>query len=113
LVAPDCVCHVATTGFRIEGIDQYRKYVATWHGLFGDSGIVVADQVAEADRVATRWTTQIAPNDDGAAPRTAIVTAFYRLANGKIAEIWAGWDILDTADFDVEPDALDQMTLSI
>ena len=55
LMAADCVCHIATDGIAINGAEEYRAHVAARQGIFGDTGVHVADQVAEGDRVATRW----------------------------------------------------------
>jgi predicted ester cyclase len=114
LMAADCVCHVATDGVTINGAEEYRAHVAARQGIFGDTGVTVADQVAEGDRVATRWTTLIvdAEHGDGAPPEMAIVMAFHRLVDGKIVESWATWDIRETAQLDAEPDALDRLSLN-
>jgi predicted ester cyclase len=115
LVAPDCICHAASAGFRLEGIDQYRQFVATYQALLGDSGITIDDQLAEGDRVATRWTTSIRlPSDaDTAAPQPASVMAIYRLAGGKVVESWSSWDVMVAGDLAAEHDALDSLTIDI
>ena len=114
LMTADCVCHVASEGVTIIGAEAYRAHVAARHGIFGDTGVQIADQVAEGDRVATRWSTRIedAEQGPGSAPQMAIVMAFHRLVDGKIVESWATWDIRETAQLDAEPDALDRLSLN-
>lgn len=115
LVAADCIGHAGSVGFRLEGIDQYRQFVATYQALLGDSGITIEDQLAEGDRVATRWTTSIRlpANADTTAPQPASVMAIHRLTGGKIVEIWSSWDVMAAEDLAAEHDALDRLTLDI
>jgi predicted ester cyclase len=60
--------------------------------------VTVEDQIAEGDRVATRWTTRGADtgklNDFPATGKVATVTGIWldRLASGKIAEAWTNYD---------------------
>ncbi|MEE4160910.1 MAG: ester cyclase [Woeseiaceae bacterium] len=115
VLARDCISHAATAGFRLKGIDQYRQFVATYQALLGDAGITIEDQLAEGDRVATRWTTTIRlPMEaDAIAPQPASVIAFHRLAGGKIVETWSSWDVMVAEDLAAEHDVLDSLTLDI
>jgi predicted ester cyclase len=77
--------------------------------------VTIEDQLAEGDRVATRWTTSIRLPDDAdtAAPQPASVMGFHRLAEGKVVEIWSSWDVMAADDLAAEPDAMDRLTLNI
>ena len=67
---------------------------------FPDFRFTVEDQLAEGDRVATRWTWQGTHSGEfmGAAPTGKEVKltgmTIHRLRNGKIQEGWFNWDFL-------------------
>ncbi|HEU5101595.1 MAG TPA: ester cyclase [Roseiflexaceae bacterium] len=69
-------------------------------GGFRDWNIVIEDQIAEVDRVATRWTASATntgpvmgmPPTGKVARVTGVNVA--RLADGKIAESWFNFDML-------------------
>ena len=73
-----------------------QKYVAG----FPDGSITVDDQIAEGDRVATRWTGRGTQTGEvaGIAPTGKEVTVsgvtISRLEGGKVVEEWATWDTL-------------------
>jgi len=79
------------------GIEGIEWVVTTLHRAHPDLRFVIDDMVAEADRVAVRWTlrgTNTGPMF-GNAPsgeqveQSAVV--IFRIENGKIAERWAGF----------------------
>jgi steroid delta-isomerase-like uncharacterized protein len=77
------------------------KLVATmFGGAFSNWDITINDQIAEGDRVATRWTaraTHTGPLQGLPATfRTATVTGcnVARFVNGQVAESWFNFDML-------------------
>jgi steroid delta-isomerase-like uncharacterized protein len=77
--------------------EDYKRWVTESHSLFPDLQIIGEDQVAEADKVATRWTFHGTNNGDfetpAPLPATGKQVAFtgmniYRFAGGKIVEEW-------------------------
>ena len=56
LLAPDYVDHDPTLPEDVHGPEGFKEYVATYRSAFPDLHIQIEDQIAEGDRVATRWT---------------------------------------------------------
>ena len=71
-----------------------------YHGVFPDAQITVEDQIAEGDRVVTRWTERgthqgefmsVPPSEN----RIEIAgITINRFSGGKIAETWTNYDAL-------------------
>jgi predicted ester cyclase len=61
--------------------------------LFPDLHIAVQDQVAERDRVATRWTGSMTHAATGNAVMITGIT-IDRFENGRIVEAWRSMDML-------------------
>jgi steroid delta-isomerase-like uncharacterized protein len=93
--ATDCVVHLAGDVVRREG---YKQLVSKFFAAFPDLHVTVEDQIAEGDRVATRWTTRGTETGklDGIGPtnRPATVTGICidRIASGRIVETWINYD---------------------
>ena len=71
-----------------------------FRGAFPDTRITIEDQVAEGDRVVTRWTARGTHQGDlmgippsGASGEIGGVT-INRISGGKIAETWGSYDLL-------------------
>jgi predicted ester cyclase len=93
--APDCyaedfVDHVNRLEFR--GLDGVRRSTALYQKLFDDLRIEVVDQVAEADRIASRWVMR-GSNRGREVKLTGITIS--RLRDGRIVEDWSATDGLD------------------
>jgi predicted ester cyclase len=79
------------------GAEGIAYVVSTLHAAWRDPRFSVDDLVAEADRVAIRWTLRGIsigpmfgrPPSGGPAEQAAI--ALFRIAGGKIVERWAGF----------------------
>lgn len=100
LYAPDYVGHEPTTPEDIRGIEGARQFAAEFREAFPDLRITVEDQVAEGDRVATRFTSRgthqgelegIAPTGNRVEVTGLVIS---RIAGGKIAEDWTYYDAL-------------------
>jgi len=82
------------------GLEPLKQFVVTWRAAFPDSRLRIDEQVAEDNRVATRWTFTGTHqgNFRGLAPtgRAINFTAmyFYRFDGGKVVEIHAMVNLL-------------------
>ena len=98
--APDFVGHDPTTA-DIRGVEGAKQFAATMRSAFPDLTCTVEDQVAEGDKVVTRWsargTHQGDTEDLGLATgnRMEITgVAIERFSDGKVAESWDHYDAL-------------------
>jgi predicted ester cyclase len=57
LIDPNWVQHDPATPEELRRIEGARQLVKVYRGAFPDVHITVEDQVAEGDKVVTRWTT--------------------------------------------------------
>jgi steroid delta-isomerase-like uncharacterized protein len=100
IYGPDYVGHDPTEPEEIRGLEAARQYAATFRQAFPDVQATVEDQVAEGDRVATRFTARGTPQREleGIAPtgnRVEIAgIVISRIAGEKIAEDWVNYDAL-------------------
>jgi predicted SnoaL-like aldol condensation-catalyzing enzyme len=85
----DYVAHIAHTPEAIRGVEAFKQFVALFHALYPDLQFTVEDQIAEGDKVATRWTAR-SPNI-GADVAVAGIS-IHRLADGRFVESWDNWD---------------------
>jgi predicted ester cyclase len=99
VVAPDFVGHQPGGG-TIAGRAAYKEFVANFHKGLPDFRVTVEDQIAEGDRVVTRWSARGTHLGTylGRAPTgkeiliTGTTTA--RFVDGKHVEHWSNWDAL-------------------
>ena len=81
----------------VHGPEGIKRYVNAYRAAFPDLGITVEDQLAEADKVVTRWTVRGTHSGEflGLAPTGDVVTVsgyeFYRIVSGMIDESWVGY----------------------
>jgi steroid delta-isomerase-like uncharacterized protein len=84
----------------IRSLDEYKNGMAKFHAAFPDARYTVEAQIAESDKVVVRWTLRAtqATEYQGHPPngKTMTVTgmSIFRLADGKIQEIWVNMDRL-------------------
>ena len=87
LVAPDYVLHAYSEdeeyGSGAEGLKQLISSSRAW---LPEAQITIEDQIAEGDKVVTRYTTQVTP--------TATTKGIWidRIAGEKVVEAWVDWD---------------------
>ncbi|MBA2256266.1 MAG: ester cyclase [Thermoleophilaceae bacterium] len=95
IYAPDFVDHdPATPDEMRRGPDGVKQQAAMYGGAFPDIQMTVEDQVAEGDKVVTRWSahgTHLGVPGSGNQV-TVIGITIARLADGKIQEEWTNWD---------------------
>ncbi len=99
IYAPDYVDHEPTTG-NIRGIEGAKQFAVAYREAFPDLETTREDQVAEGDKVVSRFTVSGTHRGEimGAAPTGKLVThtghQTDRISGGKIVESWTNWDAL-------------------
>ncbi len=96
LVAAENIDHDPMPG-QPGGVEGIEYVVSTLYTAYPDLRFTVDDLVAEADRVAVRWTMRgtntgpmlAQPPSGQSVHQTAVV--IFRIADGKITERWAGF----------------------
>jgi predicted ester cyclase len=100
LVAPDYVGHNPPNREPNVGPQGFREFVETYRSAFPDGRITVDAQLADGDRVVSRWTAQGTHRGKlmGIAPTGREVTThgitISRISAGKVVESWSNWDAL-------------------
>jgi len=100
LVAGDYLGHSSTPEAETHGREGYRQFYTGLRQAFPDLQVTVEDQIAEGDRVVTRWTAhgthegefQGIPPTGNQGAITGITID--RIANGKVVECWTNTDNL-------------------
>jgi predicted ester cyclase len=86
----DFVDHVGRLEYR--GLDGVRRSTALYRTLFDDLAFEVVDQVAEGDRVASRW---LLTGSNRERPIRLWGITISRLRGGRIVEDWSAFDGLE------------------
>ena len=82
----------------LRGPDGFKEFVSAYREAYPDVRITVNDQIAEGDKVATRWTGRGKHDGElmGISPTGKQVTVsgltFSRLENGTVIEEYTNWD---------------------
>jgi steroid delta-isomerase-like uncharacterized protein len=100
VLSPDVVFHGTAGDGELRGIDAVKRFVAGYRLAFPEACSTVEDQVAEGDKVVTRWRArgthrgQLGPL--AATGRDFVMDgiSIERIAGGKIAEVWVARDEL-------------------
>ena len=100
IYAPNYVGHDSTSG-DIRGIEGAKQFAATFRQAFPDLQPTVEDQVAEGDKVVTRFSargTHQGETEEFGSPTGNRVEVtgitIERFADGKVAESWDHYDAL-------------------
>ncbi len=98
LLHPNYILREPSAEADVVGHEAVRHFIQTYRQAFPDLHFAIADMLAEADRVATRWLvtgTQQGPLK-GLEPRGQAIAvtgiSIIRIADDKLAEDWANWD---------------------
>jgi steroid delta-isomerase-like uncharacterized protein len=84
----------------IHGSEEARQFVTTFFNAFPDINVTVEDEIAEGDKVVTRWTMRGTHQGDlmGIAPTERQIEfegiTIHRIEGDKIAEEWERYDML-------------------
>src|SRR5215204_139671 len=100
LFAPDYVGHNPASPEDTRGPEGVEEFASMFRSAFPDVHLSVEDQVAEGDKVVTRWIASGTHQGDlmGIAPTgkrvTVAGTSVERVVDGKIEETWDNYDAL-------------------
>ena len=100
VVASDYLGHSSTPADETHGREGYKRFYATLREAFPDFRVTVEDQIAEGDKVVTRWTARGTHQGEfqGMPPtgKHGAITGITidRIANGKVVECWTNADDL-------------------
>lgn len=100
IMAPDFVEHDPNMPEDLHGPEAFEGYVSAYRSAFPDLHIAVEDQVAEGDKVATRWTGTGTHDGEltGISPTGRRIDVagidISRISGGKIAESWSNYDVM-------------------
>ncbi len=100
LADPDFVVHDPSSEAGQVGAEGVKESIAWSHSAFPDLRVTIEDQVAEGDKVATRWRVRGTHQGEmmGAAPTgnqvTFTGTQTDYISGGKMVESWSNWDTL-------------------
>lgn len=78
----------------VTGIADFRKLVAALRSAFPDLNFTLQDEVAEGNKVATRWVMR---GTQGTRKVDVSGMDIFLIENGKIREIWVNMDTLAQA----------------
>jgi steroid delta-isomerase-like uncharacterized protein len=104
---PDAIDELYTPNFvwhepdeDIQGPEEARRFLGMYLSAFPDMRVSVEDEIAEGDKVVTRWTIRgthrgelmgMAPTDEQVEIKGITI---HRIEGGKIAEEWERYDNL-------------------
>jgi steroid delta-isomerase-like uncharacterized protein len=101
LVAPDYIGHPSGPDETVRGPEGVKEYVGRLRQGIPDLTMTIEDQLADGDKVTTRWTAHGTHDGElmGLDPtgRSATVTGItiQRIQDGRqIVEGWTNWDML-------------------
>ena len=100
LVAPDVVHHDPYDPNAAAGLEGLKRTIELNRAAFPDLRIEIEDQVAEDDKVVTRWTATMTHRGElgGVPPSgnrvTLAGTTIERFEAGKVVEAWRNMDTL-------------------
>jgi steroid delta-isomerase-like uncharacterized protein len=98
--APDYVLHDPSVPEDVRGVQGVKRFASMYLRAFPDLRFTVEDQVAEGEKVATRWTSSATHLGElmGIPPtgnRTGVSgITISRVSEGRLAEDWNIWDTL-------------------
>jgi steroid delta-isomerase-like uncharacterized protein len=94
VTAGDIVVHSSMPGDELHGPEGIKQFYATLRAAFPDIHFTIEDQIAERDRVVTRWSARATHTGEywGMPPtgKQYVVTGIDidRIADGKVVECW-------------------------
>lgn len=100
LVASDYVGHDPSLPEDVHGPAGVRELIAGYRAAFPDIQVTIEDQIADGDRVVTRWRAtgthkgELMGMPATGKQATVMGITIDRIADGRIAESWDNWDTL-------------------
>ncbi|HOW75844.1 MAG TPA: ester cyclase [Candidatus Competibacteraceae bacterium] len=101
IIDPHYVGHIAALPDTVRGVETFKQVVMLYHLSAPDIRFEIQDQLAEGDKVATRWIAHGTHQGEfmGIAPsgqRMSVTgMSFHRIENDRIQESWDDWDALN------------------
>ena len=97
IFADSYVAHIADIPSPINSADEFKQFVALFRALSPGICFTIEDQVAEGDKVATRWSARLQNSGNPAAESAdegTLVTgmSMHKMTDGKLVESWDNWD---------------------
>jgi len=101
IYAPDYVGHDPTLPEDVHGAEAARQFATTYRSAFPDLTCTIEDQIAEGDKVATRFsaygthqgeTEELGPPTGNRVEITGV--SIERFSEGKVVEAWDNFDAL-------------------
>ena len=99
IFATDYIFHDPVAG-EVRGPEGFKQFVSMYRIAFPALQFRIEAQIAESDKVVTRWTSTGTHKGElmGIPPTgvqaTSTGIAIGRIAGGKIVEVWSNWDTL-------------------
>jgi predicted ester cyclase len=90
-IAVDVIHHDPYDPYRADGLAGMKKLIRKNRNLYPDLRILIEDQIAEGDKVATRWIASMTHNGKQVTLRGITIDRFEK---GKIVEAWRNMDML-------------------
>jgi steroid delta-isomerase-like uncharacterized protein len=100
LLAAEYVAHDPATPEEVRGPEGFRHYVEAFRNALPDMQLTVEDQVAEGEKVVTRWTARGTHRGEfmGIAPSGKRLemagVSIDRFSGGRFVESWENYDAL-------------------
>jgi len=99
VIARNCVLHTPGLTKEVQGPEDIKRHVGASCSCFADAQFVVEDQITQGAIMVVRWTSFGTREGDDASSAngsaTSVKTTSFRVADGKIAEIWEDYDAVD------------------
>lgn len=115
LISEDYLGHIETQEDTIEGPEHFKQFVALYQATFPELRFAVDDQIAEGDKVATRWTaTGRIPSfgGDSDQPVSVMGISMQSFRDGKVIESWDAWESLGVMQSS-SPDLFESLRISM
>jgi steroid delta-isomerase-like uncharacterized protein len=100
ILSPEVVFHGTAGDGELRGVDALKGFVVGYRRAFPDAQSTVEDQVAEGDKVVTRWRArgthrgELGPIAATDRPFEMDGVTMERIEEGRIAEVWVARDEL-------------------
>ena len=100
IIAQDHAHHDPAMPEERHGREHFKQFASMYRSAFSDLHIEIEDQIAEGDKVASRWVARGTHEGDlmGLPPSgkqvTVVGMTIDRVAEGKVAETWDSYDAL-------------------
>ena len=117
IFADTYVAHIADIPSPINSADEFKQFVALFRALSPGLWFTIEDQVAEGDKIATRWSARLQTSGSPAvesADEGVLVTgmSMHKMTDGKLVESWDNWDSM-TAFQSMGQDLFESLSLNL